>query len=236
MPFKIRRSIHMLFTQILICAGMLAGEDSTANTVQSELSEAETAELIVRSLGLLGVEYRFGGSTPAAGLDCSGFVRHVYKEALGLTLPRTTDEMSSIGEAVDRRQLRAGDLVFFNTLQRPFSHVGLYLGEDRFVHAPSTGNVIRIEPLSTRYWAQRFEGGRRISPSSNLAGQDRTGLDQLISTRGGDIAASSPKVPQLVSPRARSGRASETRLPEPRLGSQPNLRTAALAPAYLSNH
>ena len=169
MRLKIRHLISKLFAQSMICCGVLVGERSSANTFQSELSEAETAELIVRSLGLLGIEYRFGGSTPAAGLDCSGFVRHVYKEALGLTLPRTTDEMSSVGEAVDRRQLRAGDLVFFNTLRRPFSHVGLYLGEDRFVHAPSTGNVIRIEPLSTRYWTQRFEGGR-----SRVATRQRT--------------------------------------------------------------
>jgi cell wall-associated NlpC family hydrolase len=176
-----------LYMAPILALGLAIGDSlvspAQARTATSELTEADTAELIVRSLGLLGVEYRFGGSTPAGGLDCSGFVRHVYQEALGLKLPRTTEEMSSVGVAVDRTRLMPGDLVFFNTLQRPFSHVGLYLGDDRFVHAPSTGNVIRIEPLSARYWAQRFEGGRRVSANGASNAQDRAGLDQLILAR-----------------------------------------------------
>ncbi len=183
----------------LLALGLAVGHSlvgpAQARTATPALSEADTAELIVRSLGLLGVEYRFGGSTPAGGLDCSGFVRHVYQEALGLRLPRTTEEMSSVGVAVDRTRLMPGDLVFFNTLQRPFSHVGLYLGDDRFVHAPSTGNVIRIEPLSARYWAQRFEGGRRVSANGQSNAQDRAGLDQLI------LARSSPAfIPRANAP------------------------------------
>ncbi len=223
------RTEYLLFkfaVAAFLSSSLIDSTPAWASSEPTELSEAETSELIVRSLGLLGVEYRFGGSTPAGGLDCSGFVRHVYKEALGLTLPRTSDEMSTVGEAVDRRRLRAGDLVFFNTLQRPFSHVGLYLGDDRFVHAPSTGNVIRVEPLSARYWAQRFEGGRRISPSSEFLAQDRTGLDQLISSRGGQVAALSPKAPQTVSPRSRDSRAAEYRT-DPRSGSSLSVGSSA---------
>lgn len=168
-------------------------------TTALQLSEADAAELIMQSLGLLGIEYRFGGSTPAGGLDCSGFVRHVYKEALGLSLPRRAEEMSTVGEPVSRAQLRPGDLVFFNTMQRPSSHVGLYLGEDRFVHAPSTGNVIRVEPLSARYWAQRFEGGRRISRQNELLAQDRGGLERLIEHRSGARNTPAPSsVPSSV--------------------------------------
>lgn len=151
--------------------------------------DADAAELILRSIELLGLEYRYGGSTPAEGLDCSGFIRHVFREALGLAMPRRSEEMSQIGVAVSREDLKPGDLVFFNTLRRPFSHVGLYVGGDRFVHAPSTGNVIRIEPMNVRYWLQRFEGGRRVLNAKSMMAKDAGGLDRLIDT----IARSGPE-------------------------------------------
>lgn len=122
------------------------------------------AQLVLNSLSLIGVRYRLGGDSPETGLDCSGFVRHVFRETLGFTLPRRSEEMSRAGTPVPRERLQPGDLVFFNTLRRAFSHVGIYIGEDRFVHAPSTGGRVRVESIRSRYWARRFSGARRIAP------------------------------------------------------------------------
>lgn len=217
----------LLLTSLLLGAPIRA----TATGGVPELTEADAAELILRSLGLLGIEYRLGGNTPASGLDCSGFVRHVYREALGLTLPRRADEMSTIGTPLTRTQLKPGDLVFFNTLGRPFSHVGLYMGEGRFVHAPSTGNVIRVEPLSARYWAQRFEGGRRVPLSNALLARDQTGLDRLIQTRVELAAAGRIAVDPspTIAPLAAAGTVGAVRSTSWWLSTAP-------APGYLSNH
>jgi cell wall-associated NlpC family hydrolase len=114
-------------------------------------------------MDLLDIRYRRGGSSPEAGFDCSGFVGHVFREGLGLILPRSSKEMSKSGEIVTRDELRPGDLVFFNTMRRAFSHVGIYLGDNQFVHAPRTGGRVRIEDLRDGYWMKRFNGARRIS-------------------------------------------------------------------------
>lgn len=116
----------------------------------------------MHALGLLGVPYRWGGSDPRGGLDCSGLVRHVYQAARGQTLPRRSVDLSRAGAPVPRHALAAGDLVFFNTLGRAFSHVAIYLGEGRFVHAPSRRGVVRIEALDEKYWRVRYNGARRI--------------------------------------------------------------------------
>jgi cell wall-associated NlpC family hydrolase len=123
------------------------------------------AEVVVRGLSFLGIPYRWGGDTRASGLDCSGLVNKVYLEAAGIALPRTTRELAQSGRQVARKELKAGDLVFFNTLRRPFSHVGIYLGGGRFLHAPSKGGKVRVEQLAERYWSKRFNGARRIIPA-----------------------------------------------------------------------
>ncbi|TXL62436.1 C40 family peptidase [Zeimonas arvi] len=120
------------------------------------------AELVIRSLSMLGVNYKWGGDSPDTGLDCSGLVRFVYEETLGKVLPRRSVEMSREGESVDRHELKPGDLVFFNTLRRAFSHVGIYIGNNQFVHAPSRGKQVRVESLESSYWAKRFNGARRL--------------------------------------------------------------------------
>lgn len=125
-------------------------------------AQSIATDLVVRALGLLGVSYRWGGNSPESGLDCSGLVRHVFAEAAGLVLPRRSEEISRAGAPIPRSDLRPGDLVFFNTLRRTFSHVGIYIGEGRFVHAPSSGGAVRVEQLSGAYWASRFNGGRRL--------------------------------------------------------------------------
>lgn len=117
----------------------------------------------MRAMGMLGINYKRGGDTPEGGLDCSGLVEYVYKEAWGTALPRTSIEMSKVGEKVKPRDLQAGDLVFFNTLKRGFSHVGIYLGEHKFIHSPAPGGQVRIESMDVAYWKKRFNGARRIS-------------------------------------------------------------------------
>jgi cell wall-associated NlpC family hydrolase len=117
-----------------------------------------------QAMEYLGIRYRRGGSSPETGFDCSGFVRHVFNESLGLLLPRNALGMSKAGEVVDKQELMPGDLVFFNTMRRTFSHVGIYLGNNLFVHAPRSGAKVRIEDMTDKYWSRRFNGARRVQP------------------------------------------------------------------------
>ena len=121
-----------------------------------------THELVFHALAFLGVKYHFGGTDPETGWDCSGYVSHVFSNAIGIVLPHNSVAMSGRGEPIGRADLQPGDLVFFHTLKHAFSHVGIYLGEQRFIHAPSTGKAVQISDMNARYWARRFNGGRRI--------------------------------------------------------------------------
>ena len=123
---------------------------------------AERSEALLQALLAIGVDYRNGGRSPATGFDCSGLVSHVYQEAWGIRLPPTAAAQSRAGVPVSLAELQAGDLVFYDTLQRPYSHVGIYLGEGKFIHSPKTGAQVRIESLRSNYWTQRFNGARRI--------------------------------------------------------------------------
>lgn len=130
-------------------------------------STAETVwhgaqDLAMFALGLIGVDYRYGGETPEGGLDCSGLVRHVFQQVTGVTLPRTSKELARIGAPVARDDLEAGDLVFFDTRRFAFSHVGIYLGDGRFIHAPSRGSEVEIAELTNSYWRKHFNGARRL--------------------------------------------------------------------------
>ncbi|WP_299454971.1 C40 family peptidase [uncultured Pigmentiphaga sp.] len=124
---------------------------------------ANTADLAVYALNYLGVPYRRGGASPEDGFDCSGLVSYVSRAVLGLHLPRRAEEMSRVGEPVKLSELQPGDLVFYNTLRRKFSHVGIYLGEGRFVHSPASGGVVRVERMDIAYWKKRFNGARRLA-------------------------------------------------------------------------
>lgn len=117
-----------------------------------------------RALDFIGLRYKRGGSSPETGFDCSGFVRYVYNETLGLLLPHNARAIARLGEQVEKHELQPGDLVFFNTMRRAFSHVGIYLGDNLFIHAPRSGARVRIEDMSDRYWSRRFNGARRIRP------------------------------------------------------------------------
>jgi cell wall-associated NlpC family hydrolase len=152
---------------ILGCAGTLqqAPVSVTPRAAPAPISSgqtAERAEALLQALLALGIDYKSGGRSPALGFDCSGLVVHVYKEAFGVRLPRSAREQSESGRAVSLAEVQAGDLVFYDTQNRPFSHVGIYLGDGRFVHAPKAGSRVRVERMATPYWTSRFNGARRI--------------------------------------------------------------------------
>jgi cell wall-associated NlpC family hydrolase len=126
---------------------------------------AERSDALLQVLLALGVDYRYGGSSPVTGFDCSGLVAHVYQEAWGIRLPHSTQAQSEAGVPVSLSELQPGDLVFYDTQKRPYSHVGIYMGNGRFVHAPKSGARVRFESLESRYWSSRFSGARRIAPS-----------------------------------------------------------------------
>ena len=125
------------------------------------------SNLVVTALGFLGVPYRYGGNTAASGFDCSGFVRAIYEQTAGFVLPRRSDEQAAATQTIDRSELAPGDLVFFNTTRRAYSHVGIYMGDGKFIHAPRTGAVVRVEDLYGSYWQARFDGARRVLLASN---------------------------------------------------------------------
>jgi cell wall-associated NlpC family hydrolase len=131
-------------------------------TQAEERAHSARSDVVVQALSLLGTPYRFGGNSPNAGFDCSGLVRHVFAAVLDRDLPRRAEEISGVGHPVSRAELQPGDLVFFDTLRRAFSHVAIYIGEGRFIHAPARNGRVRIEGLDDRYWATRFNGARRV--------------------------------------------------------------------------
>ncbi|MGV8891518.1 MAG: C40 family peptidase [Burkholderiaceae bacterium] len=124
---------------------------------------SRASELALQAMGMIGIHYKYGGNTPESGLDCSGLVRYVFKEAWGANLPRTSAELSQVGEKIEPQNMQPGDLVFYNTLKRSFSHVGIYLGDNKFIHSPSAGGRVRIESMDIGYWKQRFNGARRVN-------------------------------------------------------------------------
>jgi cell wall-associated NlpC family hydrolase len=128
------------------------------------------SRLTFAAMELVGVRYRRGGDSIETGFDCSGFTRHVFELSLGLVLPRRVDDQASAPGLVTvrREDLRPGDLVFFNTLKRTFSHVGIYVGENRFIHSPRTGSSIRTEDMGFAYWAKRFTGARRLESKASV--------------------------------------------------------------------
>ncbi len=165
-----RRSGAFLFVALCLSCGPLHANERAAPELhlqKGELSQFERVgisanETVARALELIGIRYRRGGTSPETGFDCSGFVDHVF-ESLGLILPRTAREISKSGETVKKSELQPGDLVFFNTMRRAFSHVGIYLGDNLFIHAPASGGQVRIEDLREKYWGKRFNGARRVS-------------------------------------------------------------------------
>jgi len=144
-------------------ARMLADKGLIGQLKQVRQTVTErTSDLVVTAIGFLGVPYRRGGNTAESGFDCSGFVRAMYNETVGHMLPRRAEEQAAATEKIDRSQLKPGDLVFFNTMKRAFSHVGIYVGEGKFIHSPKPGAQVRVEDMGQSYWKRRFDGARRV--------------------------------------------------------------------------
>ena len=118
--------------------------------------------VVIRAIGLVGTPYRYGGNTPDSGFDCSGLVNYVYRDMLDLRLPRSSRELAQVqGPRLERNRLASGDLVFFGS-GREVSHVGIYVGEGRFVHAPSSGGTVRLDRLDGPYWVSHYSGAKRV--------------------------------------------------------------------------
>ena len=147
--------------------------------VSDRLADSVTGksdELINRAMEVIGVRYRWDAELPQSGLDGSSFVGYVFKDKLGFLLPRKSTQMSRVGKAITREELQPGDLVFFNTMRLTFSHVGIYVGDNKFIHSPSKGTSVRVDDLSSLYWDKRFDGARRLDGSDNLGDSERQEL------------------------------------------------------------
>jgi cell wall-associated NlpC family hydrolase len=145
------------------------GEVSSRIGEVSNRMEAKASTLVIGALGFLGVPYRRGGNDAATGFDCSGFVRAIYQQTAGLLLPRRAAEQAAATETIDKAELKPGDLVFFNTMRRAFSHVGIYVGNGKFIHAPKPGGEVRVEDMGASYWTKRFDGARRVPVEANAS-------------------------------------------------------------------
>ena len=189
-PAAVAATAALAAPALLAPSSIATTATGAAAVIQPEAAGADPragTELVLRALSLLGVNYKLGGNSPDTGLDCSGLVRHVFREVVGLVLPRRAEEISRAGEViVDTAQLKPGDLVFFNTLRRTFSHVGIYIGNNQFVHAPSSGGAVRVENLEGSYWLRRFNGARRV-----LFGD--AGLDKATAAEMSTLTGLSPE-------------------------------------------
>lgn len=142
----------------------------SAMAVEAESGwQAKAREILMNAFSLTGIKYQYGGSQPETGFDCSGFVRYVFREAANITLPPTARAISQIGKTVKKDELQPGDLVFFNTLKSAFSHVGIYIGDNKFIHAPRSGGAVRVENMQTDYWAKRFNGAQRLDSETTAS-------------------------------------------------------------------
>lgn len=165
MACKILHWVSLIaFALVVQCAYADAPADQTQEAAAADQPYRGNIQKVVDgALDLIGIKYHRGGSSPLTGFDCSGLVDHVFRATLGMILPRSSRDMSKAGEPVPKTDLKPGDLVFFDTMRRAFSHVGIYLGDHMFVHAPRPGQAVSVADLRDRYWAKRYDGARRIN-------------------------------------------------------------------------
>ena len=164
---KLRSAIIIGSVSALLSAAVIPSTQAqefspvvTESRVETFLSRAN--DLVLNAMGFMGIPYKWGGTTPETGFDCSGFVQFVFRQATGVTLPRSSFDQVLQGVSVTRDELQPGDLVFFNTMRAQFSHVGIYIGENRFIHSPSRGKAVEIVDISSSYWQKRYNGARRL--------------------------------------------------------------------------
>jgi cell wall-associated NlpC family hydrolase len=143
--------------------GLLDGVNSRGEPTLLSQVRDRASDLVVTAMNFIGVRYRRGGTSAEDGFDCSGFTRHIFDNSIGLVLPRRADEQARAPGllSIGKDELKPGDLVFFNTLRHTFSHVGIYVGDGKFIHSPRAGGEVRVEDMRMAYWTQRFNGARR---------------------------------------------------------------------------
>lgn len=178
------KTIHRLLVLVLSCLSLVPiatadpledlirqrGGSSNSSQAQSQASKEQAGDLIMNAMGLIGLSYRYGGNNPNQGLDCSAFMQYIFKQSMRVSLPRTASEQFSVGSSVDRSSLQPGDMVFFRTAgPSRISHVGMYIGGDRFIHAPRTGKNIEITSITSKYWSKTYAGARRVSGAGKAA-------------------------------------------------------------------
>jgi cell wall-associated NlpC family hydrolase len=185
--------------KLLADKGLLTRIDHVRQNVSNKASE-----LVVNAMGFLGVPYKRGGNTAETGFDCSGFVRAIYEQSVGLLLPRRAEQQAAATQRIDKNDLQPGDLVFFNTMRRAFSHVGIYVGDGKFIHSPKPGAEVRVESMGVSYWQRRFDGARRVTPQGS-APQDtsvhRTAALQASAqpvAQSADLQAANAAAPQMT--------------------------------------
>ena len=148
-------------SRLLTGKGLLNQIDQVRQSVTHKASD-----LVVNAMGFLGVPYKRGGNSADTGFDCSGFVKAMYAQTVGLILPRKAEQQAAATQRIDQADLQPGDLVFFNTMRRAFSHVGIYIGEGKFIHSPKPGSEVRVENMGMSYWSRRFDGARRVEAAA----------------------------------------------------------------------
>ena len=151
--------------QTALDTGLVTQLGGQLSQVKDKASSKAT-RMVMQAMDLLGVPYRRGGSSESTGFDCSGFVRHIYEKSVGQLLPRRAEEQARSTQVIDREELKPGDLVFFNTMRRAFSHVGIYVGDGKFIHSPSAGKSVKVDDMRSAYWQTRFNGARRLPMDS----------------------------------------------------------------------
>jgi cell wall-associated NlpC family hydrolase len=150
--------------RLMLDKGLVPIEAANHSVAMVMQVKDKASDLVISAMNFLGVTYRRGGNSAEEGFDCSGFVRYIFQNSVGLVLPRRADEQAQASglAPVSVDDLKPGDLVFFNTLRRAFSHVGIYIGDGKFIHSPRTGSAVRVEDMRKDYWVTRFNGGRRV--------------------------------------------------------------------------
>ena len=162
------------FDRFVADKGLLTRLEDASHKVADKVADKahtvadQASHLVVNAMGFLGVPYKRGGNSADTGFDCSGFVRAIYEQTVGLLLPRRADQQAAATQVIDKKELQPGDLVFFNTMRRNFSHVGIYVGDGKFIHSPRSGSEVRVEDMSIAYWARRFNGARRVTPGEGV--------------------------------------------------------------------
>ncbi|MDO8888345.1 MAG: C40 family peptidase [Hydrogenophaga sp.] len=151
---------------LLVEKGLIARLGDQLQTARHTVGD-QASGLVINAMAFLGVPYKYGGNTVDSGFDCSGFVRAVFEQSVGKVLPRRSDEQAAATQVIDRNELKPGDLVFFNTMRRAFSHVGIYVGDGKFIHSPRAGSHVRVEDMRKSYWNTRFNGARRVPMATN---------------------------------------------------------------------